>query len=516
MHFNHKYFVISKLITMRQKITLISLMLLVAAFAFGQNAPELKHVRSNRSNFEKHLNTPYSYERRDNSEWAIRKNKYDSQKKLLESTQITNQRLDSLISQAWDKGTSQWVASHKYKYTYDANGNMTQEIYYKGGGDSQFVTYEKYECTYDANSNMTQKLYYYEWWGIGGQLIADFAEKHEYIYDTNGNMIQELDYCWDESTSQWVAYQKYEYTHDANGNLTQEFYYDWDKSASQWGAHRKFENIYDANGNLTQCLGYGWDESTSQWFAASYKYECTYDANGNIIQDLEYEWDESASKWFALRKHEYTYNANGNMTQEIYYDWVESTSLLVAYNKYEGTYDANGNMTQEIYYIWDESTSQLVTREKHEYTYDLSYKLSNLILPKWFKWYDWFTYNKSFFVNKQIKAYSYRWNATDNTFVQDQKNILYYSEQNVTNVDKKETENMSLYPNPAKDKVFIQTPKNVTISKISVYTFSGQWIREVNAAKAITEIDISDLAKGIYFIKCETNKGIRMAKLIKQ
>ena len=75
---------------------------------------------------------------------------------------------------------------------------------------------------------------------------------------------------------------------------------------------------------------------------------------------------------------------------------------------------------------------------------------------------------------------------------------------------------LSVYPNPANKKVFIKTLKNSSNSKVSIYTLSGEWIKEVNAAQAITEIDISNLPNGIYLIKLKANGGTRVAKLIKQ
>ena len=73
-----------------------------------------------------------------------------------------------------------------------------------------------------------------------------------------------------------------------------------------------------------------------------------------------------------------------------------------------------------------------------------------------------------------------------------------------------------VYPNPATEKVFIKILNNSSNSKISIYTLSGEWIKEVNATQAINEIDISNLPDGIYLIKLKTNGESRVAKLIKQ
>jgi hypothetical protein len=69
----------------------------------------------------------------------------------------------------------------------------------------------------------------------------------------------------------------------------------------------------------------------------------------------------------------------------------------------------------------------------------------------------------------------------------------------------------NFYPNPATDKITIEASKK---SEIEILTVSGQLIKNVKADEVNETIDVSGFARGIYFVKVKTGKGIEMKKLI--
>lgn len=78
-------------------------------------------------------------------------------------------------------------------------------------------------------------------------------------------------------------------------------------------------------------------------------------------------------------------------------------------------------------------------------------------------------------------------------------------------IEKIDLNNLSIYPNPVKDIVKIETIN--TIQSVSIYSIEGTQIYNKNLTNKI--IDLSELSSGIYFIKVKTNKGARIKKLIK-
>ena len=68
---------------------------------------------------------------------------------------------------------------------------------------------------------------------------------------------------------------------------------------------------------------------------------------------------------------------------------------------------------------------------------------------------------------------------------------------------------VNLYPNPTKDKIYINA--SIDIEKIEIYNVLGNKIDEINT----TTLDLSEQAKGIYFLKIYTNSNVISKKVIK-
>ncbi len=80
-----------------------------------------------------------------------------------------------------------------------------------------------------------------------------------------------------------------------------------------------------------------------------------------------------------------------------------------------------------------------------------------------------------------------------------------------------ENESFSIYPNPAKNSIFINLKNGFnTHSNISITDVLGKEIYQLNAVNAELEIDISKLMNGIYFVKLSDEKGIFTQKFIKE
>jgi hypothetical protein len=72
----------------------------------------------------------------------------------------------------------------------------------------------------------------------------------------------------------------------------------------------------------------------------------------------------------------------------------------------------------------------------------------------------------------------------------------------------------SIYPNPAANVLNISNTNNFEIKNISVVDINGRVVK--NQSGALTEINVSDLNTGIYFVTIETNEGKATKKFMKQ
>lgn len=77
--------------------------------------------------------------------------------------------------------------------------------------------------------------------------------------------------------------------------------------------------------------------------------------------------------------------------------------------------------------------------------------------------------------------------------------------------------NFSIQPNPVND-IFTVTAKNSTaIQNVKVLDLNGRVVNEMNASGADnTQVNISDLNSGVYFVRVQTENGVGTSKIIKK
>ncbi|MEG1022022.1 MAG: T9SS type A sorting domain-containing protein, partial [Myroides sp.] len=71
-------------------------------------------------------------------------------------------------------------------------------------------------------------------------------------------------------------------------------------------------------------------------------------------------------------------------------------------------------------------------------------------------------------------------------------------------------DNFKIYPNPASDILNISLESNLVFEKAVLYNNLGQIVKEANQEV----VDVSALAKGIYFVEVTTNQGKATKKVI--
>ena len=82
-----------------------------------------------------------------------------------------------------------------------------------------------------------------------------------------------------------------------------------------------------------------------------------------------------------------------------------------------------------------------------------------------------------------------------------------------TGLENNEFENeVSVYPNPAKERLYINT--SLPIKELTICNLLGQEIQKYNMTEKTFSIDISGLKEGVYFVKLSTEKGVYATKII--
>ncbi len=75
---------------------------------------------------------------------------------------------------------------------------------------------------------------------------------------------------------------------------------------------------------------------------------------------------------------------------------------------------------------------------------------------------------------------------------------------------------MAVYPNPAHDKIAIESNQLGKESSLSLYNLSGQIVSYQLIKDKKTQIDIRNLPVGVYFIKLVNEKTVRVCKFIRE
>jgi len=264
----------------------------------------------------------------------------------------------------------------------------------------------------------------------------------------------------------WVNNYKYTITYDSNGNQLTQLYENW--QSNTWVNSSKYTYTYDTNGNQLTQLYEKWQSNT---WVNNYKYTNTYDANGNWLTNLKEDWTNNA--WVNSSKYTYTYDTNGNELTGLNEDWKNNDWKNSFKQTY--TYDVNGNTTLGEYFIWNSTTN--IWEQTNDGDIEI-FTNGNLI---------------NGYSAIKVEAQWKQFEVSGITLVQSNTSI-------------------TISPNPAKDVLKINGT-NAQSSAV-IYTIEGKQIQSINNTN--NEIDISQLTKGIYFIKINTGNAVQSLKFIKE
>jgi hypothetical protein len=169
----------------------------------------------------------------------------DLQKNLRNKAWPGVEKLDSSLTETWDKITNQWVGTQKDKYTYIEYGKANLHIsYVRDTNKTGWIADQKWEFTYARGMDSLQILS--KWDVINNQWI--YKTKREYHFNTNYQLLLLAEYSSDKNAGRWTNDNKYEIFYDTGNNMTSQAWYHWDISSGQWDGENKQEFSYDSNG----------------------------------------------------------------------------------------------------------------------------------------------------------------------------------------------------------------------------------------------------------------------------
>lgn len=296
-------------------------------------------------------------------------------------------------------------------------------------------------------------------------------QRFSYEYDEAGLLTFEVSSNWNSSTNEWRSRQKNDYTYDSQNRLTENLSSHWHPDT--WTANSKKNPVYGFDGIVTEELYYAWDQEINNWENATIKYTYTYNAEGLKTEEVQQQKEASSDIWNDPNwKITYTRNPAGQMTEEASFNWSKEKNDWIPEEKYVYDYDVVEHQMHVFNYRW--TNDQWVEGNKVICIYDNDGDLERA------------DYYRSF-DDASLDAYC----------------IYTYLLSDETSSAAIETTQFTASPNPATSHVNIKASPALLNKTAYIYDAAGKLAKTVLLENEVTNIDISQLPNGIYFIKVD-------------
>jgi len=392
----------------------------------------------------------------------------------LKSVRESMVRLDSVIITR--EPPNSWEKIH---YLYTTEGYNTKCVhYYFKDTTKQWVQTAIDSCTYDLNGRLTS------WFIDGGKNNGD--NMREFTYDPLGNLSTAITYQRSISDgSKWDGIFKEVFTYDKSKNITTILKYN-KVITDEWFEAEKWDLYFLPDGRIEKILGYNCGGTYCDHSVDTVRF--SYDATKNISFIIDKALLDWPTPWVEIMKNEYSYDFNLNVIT-----WINS-------NAFEG----DGILRPE----W-----------KSIFTTDNSIRNQELILPyvfhdysieRYLSWSLYWNVLLDFKINERI---NYNYNAGQSVLYNRIK--YYYSDVNITGIEKTINQEVCVYPNPASDFITINFSRINEPAILEFYDSQGKMVM-IDDLLPGKQISVKHLQRGFYIYKLSFQNTVETGKIILQ
>jgi hypothetical protein len=451
-----------------------------------------------------------------------------------ENTHNLQQRMDSLIRQAYDNTAFTWVDSEREIYSYNADGKILHFSRSAWSPSQGWIVFWTEQYTYNALGQMTEYVAIKRD-SISNQMLHFWKES--YAYNAGGHIQLYQTYTWNAGTGQWVNSWKADYAYNTSGQITDYQDYYWDVTGNQWVNLWKSEFAYTA-GLISLYKDYYWEIGSSNWVNA-YKAEYTYNTASALILYLDFEWNSSTSQWVNSGKEEYAYTGSGllSLMTKFYwsttgggqwkYDFREeyaynSLDQLTSYissipnqsgnqwvnlGKQDLFYDINQILEYTIDSDWNAGNGQWVPTDKREFSFDPTIAASEVMMPYW--------YAEDATFGSYMMTQSISYQHINSLWISRFKNTYHYTDITSTGLEAPQTLRVRVFPNPVDDEWHLSPAQPGQMLWLKLHDASGRLIMRTRLSDFST-IPLGKLEAGVYFYTIQGKTRILTGKLLKK
>jgi len=380
------------------------------------------------------------------------------------------QALSTIIKSDFDELEFTWNLRNKRCFTYDESNfpaSMTYSVFDEGWQNEERLTYI-YE------NGFLQSISAHSWNQDDTDWSIPFWNDHK-EYNEDGQLIGSVREYWDGVNLVFVEIEQTTYSYNDDGHLIEAISYWWDFDESDWMEFELWEYLYLGGPLNVAFLSY-W--ATDDWNSADIL-PIEYDDDNRITMISEpTDWFWNSQEWV------YDYNDDGDVFE----------------HSYRSSYDPN--------------LDEWGTNEKRELTYNTEFDYSDLLLPPENFLEDEFIpsegiapTNQLIFNHMLLLEEQFEWQM--GIWLPSAKVEYYYSDPCVS-VNEKSSAEFKMYPNPAQDKVFIESQNSEDL-RIQIYDLAGA-LKHSEKVRSNSNLSLNSLVPGIYVYLILNLEGSVMAK----
>jgi hypothetical protein len=373
---------------------------------------------------------------------------------------------DSIIFYHWNELLDAWEPRWMDVIVYNKEKAKQVEINYiiKNG-----IWQTNHKTDFNYSSYFLDNKVYSGWDDY--DMVWMPMDKITFQYNTNGNTIQMLDSKWSVFNKNWLNDSLLAFYYNDSQQLVTSNVSIWSSVNSVWENLTETSYGYFSKNNIRKLFS-TWDFDYLNWKTQQLD-TLTFSDNYELMEEKHMYYSQTS--WVNDWLKTYQYYNNGLIKDEFLMKWDEIRQEYVDASKWSYYYDANWNLTRkmEFYFDWD----LLLWSNKFQ-TFN-EFSLSNKIVATTYSYWNYEKWNP---------LYHYTYFYTEYTEAKDGNLTL----------------NMMVYPNPAKEVLYIQFQKNTNKDTfVSLHDATGRMVykQTLNHFYSEHQITLPHLKSGIYFLK---------------
>jgi len=431
-------------------------------------------------------------------------------------TRLYEHTPDSVIVHDWFQNTFLKVLNRNEK------GNMTHAIYFTtppnndDGKDDPLppIKTDSITATYHYNDTLHQ-YHARPWNDITQEWVADTSQYREYNED--GLLITETYKDWDRANnSGFSGGKRYNYYYAGNANgivlyLFKKYILDIGTGEYNLGVIKEYSYIEDTTYILTKALDFMSGE------LINYSYDTYKHYGDTAMQHIKQYWNSADEEWVNYSKLNETYNDNGDRTYYLAQLWDTGIDNWTNYNQAHTEYNVSGNIASHLVQMFN--SGEWVNYRFFTYNYSIDNNLVYVLIEAWNYLGEWENAHQFFHTydsnGNKIQLLVQSADMMSGEWEDVVKEDYYWNEFETSSIVDINQNLLKIYPNPAKNTIKISSELSLLNKTVKIYSVSGKLIQTCKL-NGNNEIEISNLPKGIYFLKINNNQQQIIGKFIKE